>query len=307
MSSLKDMRLFVEVVQSGSYAAAAQRLGISPSVISKQIAAVENRLGARLLNRTTRRMAVTDIGEAYYESCRSILGQVEKMEEDIATLQGTATGRLTIRVPHSIGILHLGKIITEFCALYPAISVSIATDEFPLHSFEMVERRSDIVLHLGPVTAPAIAARELTQIVWLPYASPAYLKRHPVPRTPNDLRDHNCLLHQSVFPDGRWRFHGPDEEVTVSVSGTISANSVMILCEAAENSVGVALLPSFCVDSALRARRLVRLLPQYRGPERHLYIAYEATRMLPRRTRLFIEYMVARLKTPPWSLPREAA
>ena len=121
MASLKDMRLFVEVVQSGSYAAAAQRLGISPSVISKQIAAVENRLGARLLNRTTRRMAVSDIGEAYYESCRSVLSQVEKMEENIATLQGTATGRITIRVPHSIGILHLGKIITEFCALYPSI------------------------------------------------------------------------------------------------------------------------------------------------------------------------------------------
>jgi DNA-binding transcriptional LysR family regulator len=297
------MRTFVEVVQSGSFAAAAARVGISPSVISKQIAAVESRFGACLLKRTTRSMAVTDIGEAYYESCRNILSQVEKMEEDVATLQGTATGRIKIRVPHSIGILYLGKIITEFCALYPSISVSIATDEFPLHSFEMIERRSDIVLHLGPVTAPAIATRELTQIVWLPFASPAYLKQHSVPQTPAELCNHNCLIHQSVFPDGRWRFRRDSGEATVSVSGTISANSVMILREAAENSVGIALLPSFCVDSTHLQGKLVRLLPEYRGPERHLYIAYESTRMLPRRTRLFIDYMVAQLKAPPWTQP----
>jgi DNA-binding transcriptional LysR family regulator len=307
MPSLRDMRTFVEVVQNGSFAAAAEHVGISPSVISKQIAAMESRFGACLLKRTTRSMAVTDIGEVYYESCRNILAQVEKMEEDVATLQGTATGRIKIRVPHSIGILHLGKIITEFCALYPSISVSIAIDEFPLHSFEMVERRSDVVLHLGPVTAPAIATRELTQIVWLPFASPAYLKQYSVPQTPDELRNHNCLIQQSVFPDGRWRFRSDGGEATVSVSGTISANSVLILREAAENSVGIALLPSFCVDTAQLEGKLIRLLPQYRGPERHLYIAYEATRMLPRRTRLFIDYMVARLKTSLWALPQEAA
>lgn len=297
------MRTFVEVVQSGSFATAAERLGISPSVISKQIAAVEKRLGARLLNRTTRSMSVTDIGEAYYESCRSILGQVEKMEEDVAMLQGTATGRIMIRVPHSIGILHLGKVITDFSKQYPSISVNIATDEFPLTSFEMMDRRSDVVLHLGPVMSPAIAARELTQIVWLPYASKEYLKRHGTPEVPADLRRHNCLTHQAVFPDGRWRFRNSEGETFVHVSGHFSANSALILREAAENGIGIALLPSFVVTPATE-RKLVRVLPEYEGPGRHLYVAYEATRMLPKRTRLFIDYMVQHMKNPPWTMPK---
>jgi len=303
MASLRDMRTFVEVVQSGSFAAAAQRLGLSPSVISKQMAALERRLGARLVNRTTRSMEVTDIGEAYYESCRSVISQVDKMEEDVAALQGTATGHIMVRVPHSIGILHLGKIIMDFGARYPSITVSIATDDFPLHSLEMVERRSDIVLHLGPVTSPAIATRELTQVVWLPYASPFYLRRCGAPETPNDLAAHNCLIHRSVFADGRWRFRNGRGDAVVAVSGSLSANSVLILREAAENGVGIALLPSFCLGSAVADGALVRLLPDYRGPERHLYVAYDANRMLPRRIRLFIDHMVASLKSPPWRVP----
>jgi DNA-binding transcriptional LysR family regulator len=299
------MRTFTEVVQSGSFAMAAERLGVSPSVVSKQIAAVEKRLGARLLNRTTRSMAVTDIGEAYYESCRNILAQVEKMEEDVATLQGTATGRIMVRVPHSIGILHLGKVITEFNKRYPSVSVSIVTDEFPLNSFEMLDRRSDVALHLGPVMSPAIATRELTQIVWLPFASPSYLKRFPAPIVPADLRKHNCLIHQAVFPDGRWRFRSAAGETFVNVRGTLSANSALILREAAENGLGIALLPSFVVTSSTRDT-LVRVLPEYEGPGRHLYVAYEATRMLPKRTRLFIDYMVEHMKTPPWPLPKVA-
>jgi DNA-binding transcriptional LysR family regulator len=302
--SLRDMRTFVEVVQSGSFALAADRLGISPSVVSKQIGALETKLGARLLNRTTRSMAVTDIGEAFFDSCRDVLGRVENIEQEVALLQGTAKGHLTIRVTHSIGILHLGKIITEFCKIYPAMSVSIAIDEFPLHSFEMVERRSGIVLHLGPVTSPNVVARELTQVIWLPHAAPDYLAQHGTPQTPADLKAHNCLVHQVVFPTSTWTFRGPDGETSVEVGGTISANSVLILREAAENGFGVALLPSFCNEPAVANGTLVRLLPDHVGPERHLYVVYEADRMLPRATRLFIDYMLARMKSPPWGLGR---
>jgi DNA-binding transcriptional LysR family regulator len=303
MMSLRDMRTFIQVVQSGSFALAAERLELSPSVVSKQISGLESSLGARLLNRTTRSMAVTEIGEAFYESCRDVVTRIENIEQEVALLQGTAKGHLTVRVPHSIGILHLGKIITEFCELYPSISVSIAIDEFPLHSLEMLERRSAIVLHLGPVSSPNVVARELTQVVWLPYASPAYLARCGTPRTPADLASHNCLIHQVVFPGGCWTFRGPEGESAVEVKGTIAANSVLILREAAENGFGVALLPSFCHEPAASAGALVRLLPDHIGPERHLYIVYEADRMQPRCARLFVDYMLARLKSPPWPLP----
>lgn len=303
MASLKAIRTYVRVVQSGSFAAAAESLGVSPSIVSKQISLVERQLGARLLQRTTRAMAVTEIGEAYYASCQKIIAQIDAMEEEVAAQQGEAIGHITVRLPHSIGILHLGALITEFSAEYPSITVTIATDEFPIHALDMVERRSDVVLHLGPVLSPAVTARELTQVVWLPYASQKYLDRHGTPEMPADLRRHNCLLHQAVFPDGRWRFTSAKGETMVNVSGTVSANSVMILTQAAQAGVGVALLPSFCTDKAVADGSLVRLMRGYEGPHRHLYIAYEASRMLPRRVRLFIEFMTRRLKKPPWVLP----
>lgn len=306
MASLKIMRTFVRVVESGSFAAAADSLGVSPSIVSKQIGKLEQHLGARLLHRTTRAMAATEIGEAYYASCRNVIAQIEAMEEEVAAQQGNAIGHITIRVPHSIGILHLGKLITEFCAEYPSIRVTISTEEFPLHALDTTERRSDVVLHLGPVHSPAVTARELTHIVWLPYASRKYLKRRGVPQTPADLRRHNCLNHQTVFSDARWRFTGPDgDDEVVTVSGTVSANSVMILTEAAQNAVGIALLPSFCTGQAVADGSLERILPGFEGPHRHLYIAYEGNRMSPRRIRLFIDFMVRRLKQPPWAPPTQ--
>ena len=303
MTSLKSMRTYVHVVQSGSFAAASESLGISPSLVSKQISLLERHLGARLLQRTTRAMAVTEIGEAYYASCQTVIAQVDAMEEEVAAQQGKAIGHITIRVPHSIGILHLGRLITEFSAEYPSITVTIATEEFPIHALDMVERRSDVVLHRGPVLSPAVTARELTQVVWLPYASRKYLKRHGTPEVPADLRRHNCLIHQAVFPDARWRFTSAKGEMVVNVSGTVSANSVMILTQAVQDGVGIALLPSFCTDKAVADGSLARILHGYEGPHRHLYIAYDANRMLPRRVRLFIEFMMRRLKKPPWDLP----
>jgi DNA-binding transcriptional LysR family regulator len=304
MASLKTMRTFVQVVQSGSFAAAADSLGLSPSIVSKQISTLERHLGARLLNRTTRAMAVTEIGQAYYASCHSVIAQIDAMEEEVAAQQGTAIGHITIRVPHSIGILHLGKLITEFCIEYPSIRVTISTEEFPIHALDMVERRSDVVLHLGPVLSPAVIARELTQVVWLPYASRKYLKLHGTPETPADLRRHNCLNHQAVFPDACWRFTSEKgDAIMATVSGTVSASSVIILTQAAQNGVGIALLPSFCSARAVADGSLVRVLHGYEGPHRNLYIAYEANRMLPRRVRLFIEFITRRLQKPPWNLP----
>jgi DNA-binding transcriptional LysR family regulator len=266
---------------------------------------VEKRLGAQLLNRTTRNMSVTDIGEAYYESCRNVVAQVEKMEEDVALLQGTAAGRITVRMSHSIGLMHIGEIILSFCAQYPSIKVSISFDEFPLRSIDVMERCSDVILHSGPVTSPGVVARELAPVVWLPFASPAYLKKFDSPRTPGDLISHNCLVHQTVSPNNRWRFSNAQGEISIPVSGTISSNSVLMLKEAAETGMGVALLPSYCTDESLLTGKLVRVLPDYQGLERHLYVAYEATGMLPKRTRLFIDFMAERLKTPWENLSRK--
>jgi DNA-binding transcriptional LysR family regulator len=299
MASTKLMQVFVTVVEAGSFAATAERLAVSPSIISKQMATLERQLGARLVNRTTRAMVITEIGEHYYEWCKKFLATMEAVEEEVACLQGTARGHLNIRVPHSIGILHLGRLITAFCSDYPGITTSVFTDDFPAPSFEM-DRRTDVVLHLGPVTSPGLAARELTQVVWELFASPAYLRLHGAPRAPEELQKHNCLVHLSVFGDGRWRLSGPDGETVTQVAGTVTANSVMILTDAVKDGIGISLLPSFCTHEGVRDGSLVRVLPDHVGPHRHLYAVYQADRMMPQRMRLFIDFMVARLRRPPW-------
>jgi DNA-binding transcriptional LysR family regulator len=141
------------------------------------MASLERELGARLVNRTTRTMRITEIGEHYHDWCRKFLADFETTEEEeVSTLQGTARGHLNIRVPHSIGILHLGRLVTEFCTRDPAITASILTDGFPVSSLKM-DRRTDVVLHLGPVASPGLAARELTEIVLELFASPGTARR----------------------------------------------------------------------------------------------------------------------------------
>ena len=300
MASTKLMRLFVNVVEAGSFAATAERLAVSPSIVSKRMAALERELGARLVNRTTRSMAITEIGEHYYEWCKKFLANMEAVEDEVAALQGTARGHLNIRVPHSIGILHLGRLISAFCLDYPGITTSVFTDDFPSPSFEM-DRRTDVVLHLGPATSPGLAARELTHVVWELFAAPSYLAKNGAPAAPADLRGHNCLLHHSVFWDGRWRLTGPEGESVTQVSGTITANSVMILAEAVKDGIGISLLPSFCTHEGRRDGSLVRVLPAHEGPHRPLYAVYQADRLMPLRLRLFVDFMVAKLKRPPWA------
>ena len=300
MDKLRAMHAFVNVVQNKSFAVAAERLNVSPSIISKQVAALEELLGIRLLNRTTRRVAITDTGQHYYESCVKVLTELEAADESARDMQRNPSGTITLRAPHSIAVLYLRRMIAKFSAEYPEVQITLIIDEYPAQSVMAIERGLDLALHLGPTFSTSLAVRELAEIDWYACASPRYLRAHSTPRHPQELQSHNCLVHLNMAPDRRWHFEGPDGETSVQVNGSLVSNSSLILRDAALGGMGIAMLPTFCAAKELSAKSLVRLLSAYATPQRNLCVLFTRDRKLPSRVRLFLEFMENWFKHQPW-------
>jgi DNA-binding transcriptional LysR family regulator len=301
MDRLTLMTAFVAVVQNKSFGAAADRLGVSPSYVSKSVAQLEKSLGVRLLVRTTRRVEITGIGQRYYESCVSILGEVEAADDRVRDMQRNPRGSIILRAPHSFAILYLASAVARFSENYQGIDIALVIDEYPAQSITAMKRGLDLALHLGPSSVPGLAALDLGYIAWSCYASADYVQSHGAPASPDELTEHNCLAHIVMAPDRNWTFGGPRGMQSVKVSGSLSSNSILVLRDAALNGVGVAMLPEFCAASHNGSRSLVKLLPSYSGPKRSLSLVYARDRAVPRRVRVFMDFLVSWFRTPPWS------
>lgn len=294
MDRLKTMESFVRVVKAGSFSAAAGQLGMSRAMVTKHIIALERRLGARLLNRTTRRLALTEIGGEYYEFCARILREFETEEFSVARLQKEPQGSLRVIAPKSFGSLHLGAAIAKFALAYPKIAVSLILEDSSVRTFEFAENEYDVAIRLSPIANSTIAARKIGSLPWVVCASPAYLKRRGAPAAPKDLARHNCLLHVKLSPDRIWRFGGAAKtNRSIKVDGTFSSNSVLILRDAALAGLGVALLPTYCVGHDLDAGTLRRVLPEFPIRDRPLYVLFPENRLIPKKVRIFIAFIAA--------------
>jgi DNA-binding transcriptional LysR family regulator len=300
MDQLRSMRAFVSVVQSRSFAVAAERLGVTSSLISKQLADLERRLGARLLYRTTRRIEITDTGQRYYDSCIRILDDLENADDAARALQKNPTGSITLRAPHSLAALYLPKLIAQFSSEYRDVQVTVIVDEYPEQSMTALERGHDLALRLGPVPPSSLSMRILAEVEWAPYASPDYLARHAAPQRPSDLVSHNCLVHLAMAPDRRWKFEGRNGLESVKVRGSITSNSSLMLRDAVAAGSGLAMLPSFCFPKGADVAQFVPLLPDYRSPNRNLSVVFTRDRRLPRRVRILIDFLASWFRSPPW-------
>ena len=300
MDKLRAMHAFVAVVQNKSFAVAAERLGVSPSIVSKQVASLEEQLGIRLLNRTTRRVEITGTGQHYYDSCVKVLTELEAADESVRDLQQNPSGTITLRAPHSIAVLYLRKMIAEFSAEYPDVRITLIIDEYPAQSVTAVERGLDLALHLGPTFTASLAVRVLAEINWYACASPRYLRTHGAPRHPDELLSHNCLIHLNMAPDRKWIFEGPNGSASVQVNGSLASNSNLILRDAALGAMGIAMLPTFCAAKELASKSLVRVLGAYTSPQRNLSVLFTRDRKLPSRVRLFMDFMATWFNNSPW-------
>ncbi|MBK6602311.1 MAG: LysR family transcriptional regulator [Betaproteobacteria bacterium] len=297
MKNLIGMAIFARVVEARSFSKAAQRLGLSKSMVSKELAKLERSLGARLLNRTTRKLSLTEIGAAFYEHCAHIVEEAEEAELLVGRLHGEPRGVLKVTTPVAFGTLHIAPALPEFLAQYPDVKIDLTiSDRF----FDLAEEGYDLAIRIARELPPNVVARPLATVNRVICATPAYFEQHGTPQTPDDLARHNCLVYTHANPDSAWRFRSARSEIVVPVRGNLVLNDDEALWQAVLGGLGIALLPTFIVGKDLQAGRLQAVLARYVPSERGLYALYLPNRHLSAKVRVFIDFLLARFAVPPY-------
>ena len=299
MDTLADIAVFVRVVERGSFTLAADELELSRAVVSKYVSRLEERLGARLLHRTTRRLSLTEAGAALFEASRGAIERIEEAEGAVAQLQSEPRGRLRVSAPMSFGILHLGPAIAEFARTHPRVSLDMRLDD---RFVNLVEEGIDVAVRIGALTDSSLVARRLAGTRTLVCAAPSYLARHGEPETPEDLAAHDCLIYSYLSTANVWRFTARDgREIPVAVNGRFRINNGIVLGEAAVAGHGILMTPSFYVGPMLRDGRLKRILADYRLPELGIHAVYPERAQVPPKVRAFVDFLAQRFgRKPEW-------
>lgn len=304
MDSLSDIAVFVQVVDSGSFTAAAERLELSKSVVSKYVTRLEDRLGARLLNRTTRRLNLTEVGRVFYERSRRGLQEIDEAETQVSRLQGTPRGTLRLNAPMSFGILHIAPALQDFVSRYPDVSVDMNLDD---RKVDVIEEGFDLAVRISDLPDSSLIARRLGPCNYVICAAPKYLDQHGTPRIPEDLHKHNCIIYQYRPSAYDWHFLTPDgKHISVSVSGSVRMNNGLAIREALLHGVGIARTPTFVVHSDIQAGRIQPILSDYSTLEVSIYLVYPQRQHLSPKVRAFVDFMAERIKDPPYWESSEA-
>lgn len=294
MNRFESLEAFTAVVERGSFSAAARTLGLTPSAISKQISHLEERLGARLFNRTTRRMHLTEAGQAFFDRAHVALEVLEEAEGAVSTLSDSPSGHLRITMPVGFGLIHVTPLLSDFLTQHPKISLDIDTSN---QFIDIVEQGIDVAIRVGSLPDSTLRARRLRSFRWIVCASPDYLAQHGTPREPGDLADHACLTITHITR--AWPFTGADGDFSVRVSGPLSSVSAEVLHAMAVGGMGVARMSSYMIADELRSGALVPLLTEYAWREEtNVYAVYPETRHLSPKVRAFIDYLVTHLRQP---------
>ena len=294
---LTGMRVFTTVVDAGSFASAADKLDLSRGMTSRYVAQVENHLGVRLLNRTTRRLSLTEAGNDYYQRATQVLALVEDAER--AATQETAEPRGTLRINTSVafGARHLGDAISDYLQRYPQVKADLTLND---RVVDIIEEGFDVALRIARQIDPGLVARPITHARLVACASPEYLKKYGTPKSPADLTHHNCLSYAYSGHQHAWDFTRRGREQTVKVAGNLHGNNGEILCHAATSGLGVIVQPTFLVYELLRARKLVRILEGWEADALTIYAVYPSRQFLTPKVRSFIDFLVERFGPQPY-------
>lgn len=300
MDRLVSMQVFVSVVESGSFAAAADRLELSRAMVTRHVMHLEEHLGARLLNRTTRKLSLTEAGAAYFERCKSVLADIEEADAVAAQSSGIARGRLRVNSALSFGVRHLAPLMAEYLSRHPGVSVELSLND---RVVDLVEEGYDVAIRIGATLPPDFVARKLGATRLVVCGAPEYLARHGEPRVPADLTRHVCLGYSYWTTPDEWPFtDAAGKTVVVKIAGTLSANNGDALCAAAAAGAGLIYEPSFIVADDLAAGRLRAVLTGYDTRELGIYAVYASRRHLSAKVRSFAEFLAGRFgPAAPWT------
>ena len=294
MDHLQAMRTFVRVAELGSFSAAAQQLGVARSVVTRQVAALERQLGAKLMVRSTRRLALTAAGTTYLEKCRVIVNLVEAAETDVAEDRAVARGKIRIGLPLSYGLKRLAPLLLEFAGDNPEVQLEM---DFTDRRVDLVEEGFDLSIRITGRLAPSDVVRRLGACNVMAVASPGYLARHGRPSHPSELAGHECLTYLGDPSPNAWTFTVKGRVEGFFVHGRVAANNGDVLVEAAARGFGIALQPDFIVLPYLADGRLEHVLPKFAPPGLGIYAVLPGTRHLPYRVRVLIDFLAGRLRS----------
>ena len=298
MASLTDIAVFVQVVASGSFTAAAERLDLSKSVVSKYVTRLEGHLGARLLNRTTRRLSLTEVGRVFYERSRRGLEDIEDATQAVSLLQGEPRGTLRVNVPMSFGILHVAPAVPEFQRMYPDLIVDMNLDD---RKVDVIEEGFDVSVRISDLPDSSLVAKKIAPCKHAIVATPAYLAKHGTPRLPDDLRDHKIISYRYQESALEWHFKTPDQKpLSVTVSGSVTMNNSLAIREAVLENVGITRTPTFVVGKDIQEGRLVPLLTKYECLQVQIYVVYPHRKYLSPKVRAFIDFLADRITESPY-------
>jgi len=282
---LNELVVFVRVVQAGSIRGAAELLGMPKSTVSRKLIELEARLEARLLQRTTRKLAVTDIGRLYYDHAVRIVSEVENAERAVRSQYETPRGLLRVTAPLNLALL--GPIVSSYLTRYPEVRLELSANA---RVVDLIEERFDIGIRAGRLEDSSLIAKTLGTIEWVLVATPAYLKQRGRPRSPADLKKHDCLLFGNsatltltLTRDGR--------SEPLSLNPRLLVTDMDVLEVALKDGLGIAIMPAFLCDTAVRARRLERVLPRWSPPATPMHIVYPSTRHVSPTVRSFIDHL----------------
>ena len=289
MDRFEAMHVFAKVVEVGSFAGAAERLDLSTSAVSRHIAQLETHLDARLLNRTTRRISLTDTGRAYYERCVQLLADLEETEALAGSQNATLRGTLRLTAAVSLGVSHLAPAIAAFSAQHPALGFDVMLSD---RQVDLVEEGLDLAIRVGEVGSQNLIARTIGQARLMLCAAPAYLARHGTPQSPDELVGHACLTYAYSSDSNVWRFQRAGAQPQrVRINGPIHANSGPMLAELASQGMGITFAPDFILRPHVQAGRLLTVLGDWEPPPLPIWAVYPSRRHLSAKVRAFVPFL----------------
>jgi DNA-binding transcriptional LysR family regulator len=298
MEWLRAAQLFVNVVQLGSLSAAARQSGLSPASVSRIIHALEEDVGGRLLNRTSRKLNLTEAGDAYYGQVEQILHQIAEANESVARLQSTPRGTLRVHSRMLVGNQYIAPALPGFIARYPEIKVDLLLSNYTV---DLVDQNIDVDIRIGKLDDSSLIVRKLASAERVICAAPGYLERHGPIVSPWDLRSHNCLTYRLHLGRTTWRFiDQAGTLIEVPVLGSLQSDNGQALITAANAGLGVAMMQEWSICEELESGALVRLLPEYRAShiefDNGIYAVFQHGQQMPSKVRVFVDYIVAYLK-----------
>jgi DNA-binding transcriptional LysR family regulator len=299
MDRFESMRIFAKVVEASSFTIASAGLGISTSMVSQHVKQLEERLGARLLNRTTRRMSLTEVGRGYYDRCKRLLSDLEEAESAVGQMQVAPRGELRVNATPVFGVLHLAPAVADFTTRFPSISVEVMLSD---RIVDLVDEGFDVAVRVEPLPDSSLVTRQIASCRMVICGAPAYFKKHGVPRTLADLANHNCLTFTGTSFMGAWHLvSSKAEALDVPPKGNLKSNNAAVLLWAAREGQGLVAMPNYMVGDALKSGGLRTVLDDYAAPSLTIRAVYPHSRHLSAKVRTFVDFLAARFgREPPW-------